>query len=130
MDCTLFLESYLYSVFILADVHVSYLAESTGPDPVHYDLSFRGEENQRLPNKWVNNPRGQKKKKGVAAFKDSEVAGKDGACFDAEVHSKPGEEEKNRRFLKNAPGTTLGMPQKGVQQLWPLHAIKITTRVI
>lgn len=72
----------------------------------------------------------KKKKKGVAAFKDSEVAGKDGACFDAEVHSKAGEEKKNRRFLKNAPGTMFGMPQKGVQQLWPLHAIKITARVI
>lgn len=60
MDCPLFLESYLYSMFILADVHVSYLAESTGPDPVHYDLSFR-EENQKLPNKWMNNPREKKK---------------------------------------------------------------------
>lgn len=51
MDCILFLESYLYSVLILADVRVSYLAELTRPDPVHYDLSFRGEENQKLPNK-------------------------------------------------------------------------------
>lgn len=116
-------------MFILADVRVSYLAESTGPDPVHYDLSFRGEENQRLPKKWVNHPGEKRKKKGVAAFKDSEVAGKDDECFDAEVHSKAGEEKKNR-FRKNAPGTAFSMPQKGVQQLWLLHAIKMTTRVI
>lgn len=62
MDCTLFLESYLYSVFILADVHVGYLAELTGPDPVHYDLSFWGEENQKLPNKWMNKREKKKKK--------------------------------------------------------------------
>lgn len=76
------------------------------------------------------NEQEKKKKKGVSAFKDSEVAGKDGECFDAEVHSKAGEEKKTRRFLKNAPGTTFSMPQKGLQQLWLSHAIKITPRVI
>ena len=108
-------------MFILPVVAISYLAESTGPDPVCcYDLFFR-EENQKLPKKYINNSRLKKKKKGPLAFKDSEVAEEDGngGCFDAEDHFKAGEGKNNTvlSFLKNASGTTPIMPQKGGKQL-------------